>query len=152
MSWLNLSSIGGVHPHNKTEVGRRLGLAVRNIVYGDRRLSYRSPTLESVGFNGKSLTITFGNTTSIAWGPTHNCTACCAPGQMVIQASSVATFDPHFNIQVAPTGSGPELTGTIPGPTRNASYFRYAWSNYPECVLFGNGSRPLSAGPFSVKI
>jgi len=152
---------GGVHPHNKTEVGRRLSIPIRRIVYNRTGLPHPEPvqaiaatTLHTQGRlqrayiagSNESLQVSFtAGATALHWQATHNCTECCQSQQRAVEV-----FDPTNTEWVsipASVGAGPVLEAHFPFPGSKA---RYAWSNYPECVL--QDTHGLPVGPFLLNI
>ena len=87
---------------------------------------------------------------SLRWGPTHNCSECCAPSTEIVEVCLKDCNDQTsaaWSAMPAPFDSvehGIHVTGPTPAAVR------YAWSNFPQCVLFDVHSLPV--GPFNVSI
>jgi hypothetical protein len=77
---------GGIHPHNKTEVGRRLALEIRAKVLGVRGLPRITEPIGPVRAHPSQseLLIQFTSdaraVSELGWGGTHNCSECCTRG------------------------------------------------------------------------
>lgn len=144
---------GGIHPHNKTEVARRLALAIRTQVFGAVGLPQVSvpdaaavlgPQQLELGFN-----VSGGEQGGIRWGPTHNCSSCCSTANQVVEACGAAncTSDNAWtNLSAVAAGS----TLRIQLGDQQPRLVRYAWSNFPQCVLYDRHSLPV--GPFVVPV
>ncbi|WP_254507311.1 sialate O-acetylesterase [Anatilimnocola floriformis] len=50
---------GNIHPPNKQEVGRRLALSARHLLYGEKELVYSGPQYESMKIEGNKIRLTF---------------------------------------------------------------------------------------------
>ena len=148
---------GGIHPHNKTEVARRLAIEIRAKVFGVQGLPH-IPEVSSACTNKNSpnrLEISFEPTvTDLRWGGTHNCTECCTINTTVVEVC--AANDCTNQTSVAWTAiaarweheSGSHLlTADALTPPKAV---RYAWSDYPECVLFDSEGLPVP--PFNQSI
>lgn len=147
---------GGIHPHNKTEVGRRLALEIRAKVFGVRGLPRITKPIEPARVNSSGLLIQFmsdGRAVSqLGWGGTHNCSECCSPGgtEVVELCDAGCANETLARWHVAPAvwdGSG--LRVQIPAGMEPAAV-RYAWSNFPQCVLFDVHALPV--GPFNLSV
>lgn len=154
---------GGIHPHNKSEVGRRLALEIRAKVFKADGLP-RIPTPEDpIGYSPRAdepLLIRFlaggrhdANLT-LSWKGTHNCSVCCASSTAVVEVCSTGLgcenqTSPAWRMVSAawdaPAG-GLRLQAVSPVPTA----VRYAWSNFPQCVLFDQHALPV--GPFNLSV
>ena len=50
---------GNIHPPNKQEVGRRLALSARHLLYGEKDLVYSGPQYQSMKVEGNKIRLTF---------------------------------------------------------------------------------------------
>ena len=57
---IDIGDADNVHPKNKQEVGRRLGLAARALAY-DEQIEYSGPIEDSIKINGDSIVVHFTN-------------------------------------------------------------------------------------------
>jgi sialate O-acetylesterase len=58
---IDVGDAGNIHPTDKQDVGHRLALAARRVVYGEKSLVYSGPTYSSVRFAGAKAVISFAN-------------------------------------------------------------------------------------------
>ncbi|HLV08710.1 MAG TPA: sialate O-acetylesterase, partial [Halanaerobiales bacterium] len=59
---IDLGEWNDLHPLNKKDVGIRLALAARNLVYGDKDLVYSGPLYRSIKVEGDKAALSFDNT------------------------------------------------------------------------------------------
>ena len=59
---IDVGEADDIHPKDKKTVGKRLGLAARNIVYGQKSVRYKNPTFKSAEFTGNRIIISFNDT------------------------------------------------------------------------------------------
>jgi hypothetical protein len=164
---------GGIHPHNKTEVGRRLALEIRAKVFGKRNLpritrpvdpiprpSPRSdePLMILFTREGASSSSSGGGSTDhagglrLTWGPTHNCSVCCGPSTEVVEVCQQGCESQTSTSAWRVTGAtwDHQRGGLQPQTVAGVAAVRYAWSNFPECVLFDEHGLPV--GPFNITV
>eukprot|EP00038_Savillea_parva_P009301 m.182602 g.182602 ORF g.182602 m.182602 type:complete len:550 (+) comp15578_c0_seq1:186-1835(+) len=145
---------GGIHPHNKTEVGRRLALAIRSQVFGTPNLPHISVAQRAEWLPGSStLDVAFTDSTqTLQWGPTHNCTLCCDETMATVEVCAASNCsDPTVtwtSVRAAWNASANSLRTDVVTPHPHT--VRYAWSNFPQCVLFDQNQLPV--GPFSLPV
>eukprot|EP00054_Salpingoeca_dolichothecata_P001222 m.18497 g.18497 ORF g.18497 m.18497 type:complete len:534 (-) comp11907_c0_seq1:46-1647(-) len=144
---------GGVHPHNKTEVGRRLSLSMRNQIYNQTDIKYESPnaTLATSSAQTNSISVVFSFSQGLRWQPTHNCTTCCDDRGRSVQLSTTSIT--QWISAPATVNSSIALLVSMPQgiKVQDVKFVRYAWSNVPECVLF-DVEEQLPAGPFYLPV
>ena len=58
------SPYGNIHPRRKQEVGRRLSLATRALVYGDASVASRGPSLSALALTADGVALGYESTTS----------------------------------------------------------------------------------------
>lgn len=56
---IDIGEAGDIHPRNKQEVGRRLGLIARAKTYGEQQLEYSGPLYSGYQIEGNSIRISF---------------------------------------------------------------------------------------------
>lgn len=120
-----------VHPKNKKDVGKRLGLLALHEVYGQDVPCY-SPMMRECRFESGSVLITFDHAKSLSWKDTRTDGFEIAgtngkfyPAQAVISGNQVRLTAPEVSTPVA---------------------VHYAWSNNPEAIL--RNEHGLPATPF----
>jgi len=148
---------GGIHPHNKTEVGRRLSLVVRTKMFEEKGLPLSPEAVgASIGAADESrLEVRFTSGAAVVWGSTHNCSTCCDISTSVVDVCAAANCtDPIVKwtpVSAEWSVSDNALVATVPAAAPRPSAARYAWSNFPECVLFDKVNA-LPVGPFSLVV
>ena len=117
-----------IHPRNKQEVGRRLGLAADAIAYG-RKIEYMGPAFASATPENGALRVQF----------TH------AEGGLVAHGQSLTGFeiageDQHFfPAQARIKGAAVVLSSQqVSRPVA----VRYAWEDDPKCSLYNQAGLP----------
>ena len=147
---------GGIHPHNKTEVGRRLAMPIRRLVFNATDVwNAGVPSTATDAFvTSGTLHVVFNTSGGVTWGPTQNCTTCCISSPNTTFAGAtleVAGADmSDWTLLPALTSSvGQAVEAKLPVGV-SASNVRYAWSNYPQCVLFD--AQQLPVPPFKLAV
>jgi sialate O-acetylesterase len=124
-----------VHPLNKLDVGHRLALVARHMVYGEKSVVYSGPVLRDVKVDGDRLILSFdhvgGGLVSRDGGPLRHF-ALSEDGKKFVWATAVIEGD---RVVV----SAPSI--------RSPKAVRYAWADTPEGANFGN-REGLPAGCF----
>lgn len=149
---------GGIHPHNKTEVGRRLAIAVRRHALNRTSLpaTWAATTARASGGMLHVAVAPVGDapaatTPDLAWRPTQQCTRCCTAATRVLEAcagTNCTESSPAWRPLPA-VASGDAITAQLPAGT-SPQVVRYAWSDYPECVISAANGLPL--GPFLMDV
>ena len=149
-----LAPHGSVHPRNKQEVGRRMALAARALVFGDATVPYLAPTYASA-----SVAATGGGSTtvSVAFAPAPPASgalalrpAACPTGIGGLPASECSWFEVQLADGAWRNASSVELTGDAKGvllTVDNASgqgvnATRGFFSPWPVAVLFSQEGLP----------
>lgn len=124
-----------IHPRNKQEVGRRLALAARHIVYGES-LVYSGPVYRAVEFEGRNARIAFD---------TQGSTLAVRGGGQVVNGFEVAGDDRRFHpAQATIEGDGVVVSSEAVAQPKAV---RYAWRDNPEDADLAN-REGLPASPF----
>jgi sialate O-acetylesterase len=129
---IDIGDPADIHPRNKQEVGRRLGLAARAIAYGEP-LVYSGPMLRRVARDASALRLWFDH---VGGGLTAR------GGEL--KSFQLAGPDRQF-VPAAARIDGDSIVVTatqVPEPAA----VRYGWSNNPECNLYN--AEGLPALPF----
>jgi sialate O-acetylesterase len=129
---LDIGDSHDIHPKNKQEVGRRLGLAAQSVAYG-RKVESMGPTFKSMRVDAAGLHLRF----------TH------ALGGLVVRGASLTGFviagaDQQFYPATAKI-AGNEVVLTSPHVLKPVAA-RYAWADDPKCSLYNKQALP--APPF----
>lgn len=124
-----------LHPPNKAELGRRLAIAARHLVYGER-IPPSGPTVASVARRTSDVVVAFRDVTGALSGRGDN------PSGFELCGTSQASCR--------------WVNGRIDGNTvvlpdaGSATRVRYCWGESPVCTVFDGSGVP--AGPFEAAI
>jgi sialate O-acetylesterase len=123
---------GGIHPRNKKDVGARLALAARAVVYGED-IVYRGPVYRSMKLEGGKVRLTFA---SVGGGLVAR------GGRLT--GFAVAGSDKRFVWAEAKIDGDDVVVWSdeVPDPAA----VRYAWAMNPACSLYNQEG--LAASPF----
>ncbi len=120
-----------IHPANKQEVGRRLALAARAMVHGEK-IPFSGPLYESMAVEGDAVRIRFkhvdGGLEAAGGGP--------------LNGFAIAGEDRTFvEAQAAIDG---DTVVVRSGKVARPAAVRYAWADAPPCSLFNKAGLPAS--------
>ncbi|HEY9551009.1 MAG TPA: sialate O-acetylesterase [Prevotella sp.] len=127
---IDIGEAKDIHPKNKQEVGRRLGLLARALTYGEK-IPYSGPIYSSYRMEGNKIRIFFDHTDN----------GLKAVGDE-LKGFSMAGVDRKFHWAKAMIDGNsvvvecPEVAFPIA--------VRYAWGNNPECNLYNGAGLPAS--------
>ena len=124
-----------LHPTNKREVGRRLAIAARHLIYGDRTAP-SGPIAISAARRGKDAVISFGDVT----------------GALTLREGAPSGFELCGAAQASCRWAGARVdrTSIVLANASAATRVRYAWGGSPVCTLSDGSGLP--AGPFEMAI
>jgi Domain of unknown function (DUF303). len=122
-----------IHPTNKQDVGRRLGLIAENRVYGKKDVVYSGPVYKSMSVEGDAIRLRFDH---IQGGLEVKGT--------ILRGFTIAGPDQKF-VPAEAQVDGNTVVVRAAGVT-NPVAVRYGWANSPICNLY-NAAR-LPAVPF----
>jgi sialate O-acetylesterase len=132
----DLGVADNIHPQSKQEVGRRLGLLARQMIYR-QAVEGASPSPMAVMRHGRLLTVTFthvgGGLVAREWDRAIGFTVCTAANDCRYSEGTVA------NDSV-----------TLPITLPRAAKVRFCWSDTPMCNLYSREGLP--AVPFELPI
>ncbi|HEY3443687.1 MAG TPA: sialate O-acetylesterase [Paludibaculum sp.] len=120
-----------IHPKNKREVGRRLALAARATVYGER-VEYSGPLFRRITQDAAALRVWFDHAGGLT-GRGGDLQGFEVAGKDRVWSAASARIDGATVIVSSPA---------VPKPL----YVRYGWANFPEGNLFNADGLP--AAPF----
>jgi sialate O-acetylesterase len=125
-----------IHPTNKQQVGRRLALAARHLIYGEDVVA-SGPTPIDASRAGQQVVVRFSNVTSglVVYGDK--------------QPIGFELCDEHRCEYVDATVQGDRVLLAI-GSIGKPSRVRYAWADSPLCNLYNE--KDLPAVPFEIRI
>ena len=129
---IDIGDAGNLHPAAKMEIGRRLALAAKSILYGIPG-DYSGPIFESATPEGATVRIRFSHADS---GLVSH--------QRPVQSLEIAGPDRVFHVGSARIDRN-MLVVSSPD-VKNPVAVRYAWSNAPEANLYDGAGLP--AAPF----
>lgn len=132
---IDIGDAHDIHPRNKQEVGRRLALAARHVVYGES-LVYSGPVYRAVRFEGASARIAFD---------TQRSALAVRGGGKAVHGFEIAGDDRRFHPAHAQI-SGDKVIVTSDAVAQPKAV-RYAWSDNPEDADLVN-REGLPASPF----
>lgn len=128
---IDIGDAKDIHPKNKQEVGRRLGLIALAKTYG-QKINFSGPVYQSYKVEGKQIALNFGNTENglkISNGEE-------------LKGFAIAGADKKFYWAKA-TVKGNQIIVSS-SEVANPVAVRYAWGNNPVCNLVSNSGLPAS--------
>ncbi len=125
---IDIGNPDDVHPTNKQEVGRRLSLAARHLVYGEA-LEYSGPVYHQVTQEGTQMRVWFDHAEGL--NAKGGLTAWEIAGEDGKYVPASAKIDGSTVLVSAPS---------VPSP----KFVRYGWANSPDCNLYNAAGLPAS--------
>ncbi|MFC2124263.1 sialate O-acetylesterase [Bacteroidota bacterium] len=122
-----------IHPRNKQDVGKRLALAARNMVYGDATLVYSGPVYKNMRIEGDKIILSFDQ---IGSG------LLCKGSEL--HGFEIAGIDKKFYWAKAKIVE--DEIEVWSDKVKTPVAVRYAWANNPDCNLYNFENLP--ATPF----
>jgi len=129
---IDLGERDNIHPKNKTEVGRRLSLAARALVYGEP-LEFSGPLFRRTTPEDGALRLWFDHAGGGLAAPGGGLRGFEIAGADRRWASAAARIEDKTVVVSSPL---------VPAPL----YVRYGWADFPDCNLFNVEGLP--AAPF----
>jgi len=153
-----------VHARNKTEVGRRLALALLHVQYAlqypaspgvinlTKSVDWAPPRVARVAAGAAAVTVTFrldANATLLA-RDTPGCWECCARGADTFQVATLAAPSVWVNatFEIGADGVSVVVTPVAGGPYAAVAYAPNLW---PQCALYGSTNQ-LPPEPFMAPV
>ncbi|MCJ8330251.1 MAG: sialate O-acetylesterase [Lentisphaeria bacterium] len=119
-----------LHPPRKLEIGQRLALTARAMVY-EQKVRYRSPIFKLLKINGSLAIVTFDNANDGLIARGNPVTGFTLAGKDGVFHNASATIKGN-TVRI----SSPK----VPRPV----HVRYGWANYPNTNLFNKAGLPAS--------
>jgi sialate O-acetylesterase len=132
---MDIGESTNLHPTNKREVGRRLSIAARHLIYGER-ISQSGPTVARATRRGSEIAVTFSDVT----------------GTLSLRGGNPSGFELCGATQASCRWADARVDGNsvVLVNAANATRVRYAWGDSPVSSLYDHSGLP--AGPFEVTI
>ena len=135
---IDLGEWNDIHPDRKKEVGERLALWARKMVYQDNEIVYSGPLFESSNIDGNKIIISFKQTGT---GLTSN------DGE-ALYYFSIAGEDKKFVWAKAKIDADKVIVWNE--GISHPKYVRYAWADNPDGANLSN-KEGLPASPFTTE-
>jgi sialate O-acetylesterase len=132
---IDLGEWNDIHPDRKKEVGERLALAARGLVYGEKELVFSGPVLQSATVEEKQISLQF----------THTSTGLQAIDGEPLSEFAIAGADKKFVWAHARIEGNKIIVWS--DEISQPLYVRYAWSDFPVNPNLYN-KEGLPASPF----
>ena len=128
---VDIGDAANLHPPNKAELGRRLAIAARHLVYGER-IPPSGPTVATVARRRSDVVVAFRDVTGALSG----------------RGDKPSGFELCGTSQASCRWAESRIDGnTVVLPDAgNATRVRYCWGDSPVCTVFDGSGLP--AGPF----
>lgn len=135
---MDIGDATNLHPTNKREVGRRLAIAARHLIYGEP-IPPSGPIVSEVKRRAQDIVVTFRDVTGVLSLRRDN-----PSGFELCGASQASCRWAETRVE----GSSLVLAGG--GATPHATRVRYAWGESPLFSLYDDSGLP--AGPFEAAV
>jgi sialate O-acetylesterase len=132
---VDIGDAANLHPTNKREVGRRLAIAARHLIYGER-LPPSGPVVARVTRRGPEVVVSMRDVT----------------GALSIRGGGPSGFELCGAAQATCRWADARVEGSsvVLSSAGAATRVRYAWGGSPACPLSDDSGLP--AGPFEMAI
>lgn len=132
---LDIGDAKNLHPGNKQEVGRRIAIAARHLVYGENAPPSGARAMEARRV-GNAVAVRFSDVTGAlaSYGGPPNAFELCGPGQDGCRYARAEIRGDTVTLENA----------------ADAARVRYCWGDSPVCTLSDGSGLP--AGPFELPI
>ncbi|MBB4804685.1 sialate O-acetylesterase [Flavobacterium nitrogenifigens] len=136
---IDLGEWNDIHPLNKYDVGKRLALQARKLVYGERKLVASGPIFDSMKQKDEQLILSFKSVGS----------GLMSKGGNILNGFAVAGSDGKF-VWAKATIEGDKII-VWNNDIRNPVKVRYAWADNPDNANLYNKEN-LAASPFEAEL
>jgi sialate O-acetylesterase len=128
---IDIGEADDIHPRNKQDVGKRLALNARKIVYGEK-VTYSGPIYKSMEINNNKIILNFDYVVD----------GLRTKGEKKLNGFAIAGVDGKFYWADAEI-RGDQVVVSSP-KVENPIAVRYAWSSNPVCNLYNSVGLPAS--------
>lgn len=141
---IDLGDIANQHPLNKKDVGLRLALIARHLVYGEKALVYSGPMYDSMKIEGNKVRLAFQQTGGgLSAGVSTKATSGApVPAANELKGFAIAGADKKWVWAKAQINGNTVVAWSdeVPRPVA----VRYAWASNPVCNLYNKEGLPAS--------
>lgn len=132
---IDIGDATDLHPTNKREAGRRLAIAARSLIYGER-IPASGPVVAGVARRGRDVAISFRDVT----------------GALTMKSRTPSGFELCGATQASCRWAEARIDGSsvVLSSPGSATRVRYAWGGSPVVTVFDASGLP--AGPFEIPI
>lgn len=131
---IDIGDGGNIHPRNKQEVGRRLSLVARHLVYGEKNVVYSGPE-----FTEMQIEPPKGDRIRLYFKHVHG-GLMIKPGDKKLTGFAIAGPDKKF-VWAEAVIDGDTIVVSAPG-VRDPKYVRYGWAWNPLVNLYNKEGLP----------
>jgi len=141
---IDLGEEKNIHPTDKLDVGHRLALAARHLVYGED-LVYSGPMYQSMQIEGNKIRLKFSNIGSGLAIGVSPATLSAVPA-VVLNGFEIGPDEYHMKSAQASIDGDTVVvwSDSVPGP----KVARYAWTGFPKPAVNLYNKEGLPAAPF----
>ena len=127
---IDIGEANDIHPQNKQEVGRRLGLLARALTYGEN-VEYSGPQYKANKIEGRTIRLSFD----------HVASGLKTSDGRSVKGFTIAGLDHKFYTANARIDG---KTIVVEAPEVNFPIaVRYAWANNPDCNVYNGEGLPM---------
>jgi len=132
---VDIGDPANLHPTNKREAGRRLSIAARHLIYGER-VPPSGPAVDSVTRRGANVVVAFRDVT----------------GVLTMHSGTASGFELCGATQASCRWADARVDGSsiVLSNASQATRVRYAWGGSPVVTVYDGSGLP--AGPFEMPI
>lgn len=142
---IDLGDATNLHPLDKLEVGDRLALVARRLVYGENIDSY-SPLFDTASVEGDKIRLKFkyvGTGLKTGNSPVTSGTTGANPPASELKGFAIAGNDKQF-VWAKAIITGPDTIEVMSDKVKQPVAVRYGWANNPEVNLYNSANLPAS--------
>ena len=137
---IDVGEANDIHPKDKKTVGYRLGLAARNMVYGQKNVQFRNPTFKSAEVTGNRVILSFNDTAEGLFAKNK---------YKYVNGFAVADANGNYSWAKAKIVNEHQIEVTAL-ETLKPTAIRYGWADNPDDLdLYNSAGLPVT--PFRYK-